>query len=210
MTYGHVVKAETFMLGHMDCIIFSGACLLFHWLGGSTWCSREARVQEVWQEDPVLPQLAGSQRSLWKKSLIRLVVVWVVVPSDFEMLVTSRAKNSQQGPGSYVIFWKGFLGSCCATTHSLKFTFREKSKTFPVYRYITRTRAQWPACSDIYFDPFNGQVKSLVILDLAKIVSRFSEKKCLKDPQKGSRGFLDIKLLVQNIFDESSINTPDT
>lgn len=163
MTYGHVVKAETFMRGHMDCMIFSGACLLFHWLGGSTWWSREARDQEVWQEDPVLPQLAGSQRSLWKKSLIRLVVVWVVVPSDFEMLVTSRTKNSQQGPGSYVIFWKGFLGSCCATTHSLKFTFREKSKTFPVYGYITRTRAHGQACSGIYFDPFNG-LKSKISL----------------------------------------------
>lgn len=52
MTYSHAVKTETFMLGHMDCIIFSEACLLFYRLGLTTWDSQEARSQVAWQEEP--------------------------------------------------------------------------------------------------------------------------------------------------------------
>lgn len=47
-----------------------------------------------------------------------------------------------------------------------------------------------------------------------EIVSQFSGKedfkKALKSHKGGSRGFLDIKPLLQNIFDESSINKSDS
>lgn len=55
MTYGHVVKTETFMLEHMDCIIFSEACLLFHRLGQSTWRSQKQESRWFGREDPAVP-----------------------------------------------------------------------------------------------------------------------------------------------------------
>lgn len=50
MTYSHAVKTETFILGHMDCIIFSEAFSLFHRLGLATWDRQETRSQVAWQE----------------------------------------------------------------------------------------------------------------------------------------------------------------
>lgn len=94
MTYGHVAKTETFMLGHMDCIIFSEACLLFHRLGETTWYSQEAGMQVIRQEGSRFT-LAGRKPKVILEEILRLVIAWEVVPSDFEMLVTSRTKKSQ-------------------------------------------------------------------------------------------------------------------
>lgn len=54
------------MLGHMDCIIFSEACLLFYRLGLTTWYSQEARSQVAWQEGPCTTLAGGKPEVILK------------------------------------------------------------------------------------------------------------------------------------------------
>lgn len=51
-------------------------------------------MQVIWQQGPS-STLAGRKPKATRKEVLRLAVVWEVVPSDFEMLVTSRTKKSQ-------------------------------------------------------------------------------------------------------------------
>lgn len=66
MTYSHAVKTETFILRHMDCIIFPEACSLVHRPGPTTWDGQETRGQVAWQEGPC-STLAGSEPEVIRK-----------------------------------------------------------------------------------------------------------------------------------------------
>lgn len=51
------------MLEHMDCIFFSEACLLFHWLG----LTGIARSQVAWQEGPCSTLAGNKPKDILKK-----------------------------------------------------------------------------------------------------------------------------------------------
>lgn len=60
------------MRGHMDCIIFSEACLLSYRLGLTTWYGQEARSQVAWQEGPCTTLAGGNPEVMLKKSLTQI------------------------------------------------------------------------------------------------------------------------------------------
>lgn len=128
-----------------------------------------------------------------------------MVPFDFEILVGIKDKEIPRGPRELCNTLRRVPWVILYNCPLPEIYLQGEIENLPCARvYNLRTREHMPSCSCIYFDPFNS-LKSFevpIYLDLARnSLSVLRKKNILKIYKAGSRGFLDIKLLLQNIFD---------
>ena len=203
MTYSHAVKTETFIRGHMDCIIFSEACSLFHRLGPTTWDSQETRSQVVWQEGSC-STLARSKPKVIRKEILhsdqslcgRWCLLILKCQCDF------NDKETPVGPKEVCNILRRIPWVMLCNYPLPEIYLQAETENLSLeWTYKLGVRKHMPACSCIYSDPLHNltSFEVLIYLDLARnSLESVLRGKCLKDPQKNLKKFLEHQPLTKH------------